>query len=46
MATIHTLPHAVVTQIFNCLMWTEKLDIVNAIPELEIVCLVFRLGAT
>ena len=35
MATIHSLPHTVVTQIFNCLMWTEKLDIVNAIPELE-----------
>ena len=35
MATIHGLPHTVVTQIFNCLMWTEKIDIVNAIPELE-----------
>jgi hypothetical protein len=35
MVTIHSLPHTVVTQIFDCLMWTEKLDIVNAIPELE-----------
>lgn len=35
MAAIYSLPCSVVTQIFNCLTWREKIDLVNAIPEMK-----------